>query len=53
MSHPAGIMPVIKADAYGHGMLQVAQALEQHGCKYLGVSKYFRSCVDPCRRFQK
>lgn len=38
MSHAAGVMTVIKADAYGHGMLQVAQALEQVGCKYLGVS---------------
>ncbi len=38
MSHAAGVMTVIKADAYGHGMLQVAQALEQCGCKYLGVS---------------
>jgi Alanine racemase len=38
MSHAAGIMTIIKADAYGHGMLQVAQALGDAGCKYFGVS---------------
>jgi len=38
MSHPAGIMPVIKAEAYGHGMLRVAEALSECGCKYWGVS---------------
>ncbi len=31
-------MPVIKADAYGHGMLQVAECLNGCGCKYWGVS---------------
>jgi alanine racemase len=38
MSHSLGIMPVIKADAYGHGMLHVAEALNGCGCKYFGVS---------------
>ncbi len=38
MAHNAGIMPVIKADAYGHGMLQVAQSLSDSGCKFFGVS---------------
>ena len=38
MSHSLGIMPVIKADAYGHGMLRVAGCLNECGCKYWGVS---------------
>jgi len=38
MAHSLGVMPVIKADAYGHGMLQVAESLNECGCKYLGVS---------------
>jgi alanine racemase len=38
MSHPLGIMPVIKADAYGHGMTQVAECLRGCGCKYWAVS---------------
>jgi len=38
MSHSVGIMPVIKADAYGHGMVQVAECLRECGCKYWGVS---------------
>jgi len=38
MSHSLGVMPVIKADAYGHGMLRVAECLSAAGCKYWGVS---------------
>ena len=38
MAHTLGIMPVIKADAYGHGMLQVAECLRECGCKYWAVS---------------
>jgi alanine racemase len=38
MSHSAGIMPVIKADAYGHGMVSVAKVLNDHSCRFLGVS---------------
>jgi alanine racemase len=38
MSHSLGIMPVIKADAYGHGMTQVAECLRECGCKYWAVS---------------
>lgn len=32
------IMPVIKADAYGHGVLEVARALDAKGCQFFGVS---------------
>ena len=37
---PAGcrIMGVVKADAYGHGAVQVARKLEQLGADYLAVS---------------
>ena len=38
MAHSLGIMPVIKADAYGHGLLQVARCLSAEGCAYFGVS---------------
>jgi alanine racemase len=38
MSHALGVVPVIKADAYGHGMIQVAECLNTCGCKYWGVS---------------
>ena len=38
MAHSLGVMPVIKADAYGHGMTQVAQCLRECGCKYWAVS---------------
>ncbi len=32
------VMPVVKADAYGHGALEVARVLEQEGSKWLAVS---------------
>jgi alanine racemase len=38
MASPAGIMPIIKADAYGHGLIPVARALTAEGVVGLGVS---------------
>ena len=38
MAHKAGIMTVIKADAYGHGMIPIAKILSDNGCKFFGVS---------------
>ncbi len=35
---PVRVMPVIKADAYGHGMLQVAQTLQSEGVEYFAVA---------------
>ncbi len=35
-----GVMAVIKADAYGHGMAETAKALEKHGADYLAVSHF-------------
>lgn len=35
---PAGVLGVIKADAYGHGASQVALALERAGIDWLGVA---------------
>jgi alanine racemase len=35
---PAGVLGVIKADAYGHGAPQVARALEAAGIDWLGVA---------------
>lgn len=32
------ILPVVKGDAYGHGMLRIAALLDRLGVKYLGVS---------------
>lgn len=32
------VMPVIKADAYGHGMLQVAKTLQAEGVEYFAVA---------------
>jgi alanine racemase len=32
------VMPVVKADAYGHGALEVARVLEQEGARWLAVS---------------
>ena len=34
---------VVKADAYGHGAIQVARVLEKSGADYLAVSSTFPS----------
>ena len=51
MTRSLGIMPIIKADAYGHGMLEIAGCLNECGCKYWGVSNVgegmsLRNCLD-------
>ena len=35
---PAGIMPILKANAYGHGLVEVAQHMASLGAPYLGVA---------------
>ncbi|HEY6878465.1 MAG TPA: alanine racemase [Polyangiales bacterium] len=35
---PARVMPVLKANAYGHGLVQVAQKLERAGAPYVAVA---------------
>lgn len=53
MSHSLGVMPVIKADAYGHGMVQVAECLRDCGCKYLGVSNAMEGLSLRCMGFKQ
>ena len=36
--HPAQVMAVVKAEAYGHGAVYVAQTAIQNGATYLGVA---------------
>jgi alanine racemase len=35
---PASVMPILKANAYGHGLAQVANLMETLGADYLGVA---------------
>jgi alanine racemase len=35
---PARVMPILKANAYGHGLCEVARLLERVGAPYLGVA---------------
>ena len=35
---PARVMPILKANAYGHGLVEVARALEKASAPYLGVA---------------
>ena len=35
---PASVMPILKANAYGHGLVQVARLMETLGADYLGVA---------------
>ncbi len=32
------VMPILKANAYGHGLIQIAQLMEKIGADYLGVA---------------
>lgn len=41
------IMGLVKADAYGHGAIQVSAYLEQMGCDYLAVA-----CVDEAEKLR-
>ena len=34
------MMPIVKSDAYGHGMLEVSKALEECGVDFLGVANF-------------
>src|ERR1051325_3425816 len=35
---PARVMPILKANAYGHGLVEVARKLEAIGAPYVGVA---------------
>ncbi len=35
---PASVMPVLKANAYGHGLVEVGRLMESIGAEYLGVA---------------
>jgi len=35
---PAKVMPILKANAYGHGLVPVAQCMEAIGVDYIGVA---------------
>jgi alanine racemase len=35
---PAKVMPILKANAYGHGLVEVARLMESLGADYLGVA---------------
>ena len=35
---PAKVMPILKANAYGHGLVQIARLMESLGADYLGVA---------------
>lgn len=37
-SGPAAVMAVVKADAFGHGMIEVARTVLAHGASWLGVA---------------
>jgi alanine racemase len=39
---------IVKADAYGHGAIQVAALLQELGCDYLGVA-----CIDEARSLRE
>jgi alanine racemase len=45
VGQPVAVMPVVKADAYRHGAVAVARALEQAGAQWLAVSNVQEGAV--------
>src|SRR5699024_8209520 len=39
LAAPAEVMAVVKADAYGHGLVPVARAAKEAGAAWLGVAQ--------------
>ncbi len=37
-AEPAAVMPILKANAYGHGLVEVARHMQSLGAPYLGVA---------------
>src|SRR5437867_12598822 len=35
---PARVMPILKANAYGHGLVEVGRVVERLGAPYIGVA---------------
>jgi alanine racemase len=35
---PAKVMPILKANAYGHGLVEIAHLMQELGAQYLGVA---------------
>ena len=44
------IMPVLKADAYGHGLLEMSKTVRKLGVKYIGVATLGEAIYLPRRR---
>ncbi len=42
---PADVMPVVKSDAYGHGMIEVAGMLSKLGARFFAVSKFHEALM--------
>lgn len=43
-SHPGfGIIPVLKANAYGHGLVQMSEILNAAACAFIAVDGYFEA----------
>lgn len=37
-AHPARVLTILKADAYGHGMIEIGKEMERIGADYIGVA---------------
>src|SRR5213078_725028 len=43
---PARVMPILKANAYGHGLVEVGRVVERLGAPYSGFAS--TACACPC-----
>ncbi|MBO4336306.1 MAG: alanine racemase [Desulfovibrio sp.] len=45
MGDPSGLLPVIKSDAYGHGLMPVARTLDKAGAQHFAVGCVSEGCA--------
>ncbi|MDR2736769.1 MAG: alanine racemase, partial [Gracilibacteraceae bacterium] len=50
LCHPGGVMPIVKADAYGHGAVEAVGALWADGARAFGVA-YLEEALELRERF--
>jgi alanine racemase len=43
VGHKVGVMAIVKAQGYGHGIVQVSKVLEKEGVNYFGVTSPFEA----------
>ncbi|MCL1791073.1 MAG: alanine racemase [Peptococcaceae bacterium] len=52
LCHPGGVMPIVKADAYGHGAVEAVEALWAEGARMFGVA-YLEEALELSEKYNQ